>query len=287
MSKDPTPAPGVWGFRSSPAVIALAAASILGGGAARAHDLWLVPGSFRPGPGDTLRVFINNGDRFPESLTLLGEHRVASLSIRDPVDAVEPSPFRVDGASLTFEFSVRRTGTYVLGLETRPRTVRLKSSDFDDYLEEEELSAMIALREARGSSGSAAVERYTKWAKAMIVVPGEAREGAEHAPLGHRLEIVPDVGPGGLAPGAELPLRVLYDDAPLGSARVVFGRAGRPGYEPVVTTDDDGRARVRLAQAGRWFARVLHMIPVEDDPQVEWESFWATLTFEIQEQGNR
>ena len=26
---------------------------------------------------------------------------------------------------------------------------------------------------------------------------------------------------------------------------------------------------------------VFHMVSLEDDPQIQWESYWATLTFEV------
>jgi hypothetical protein len=44
-----------------------------------AHDLWILPGKYRLGVGELTRVFVNNGDVFPESLTLLGEQRLSEV----------------------------------------------------------------------------------------------------------------------------------------------------------------------------------------------------------------
>ncbi len=50
---------------------------------------------------------------------------------------------------------------------------------------------------------------------------------------------------------------------------------------PGVRTDAEGRARLRIEKsAGAHYIHALHMIPVVDRSDVEWESFWATLTFE-------
>ena len=69
-----------------------------------AHDLWILPGKYRLEVGEVTRVFVNNGDVFPESLTLLGEHRVREASSTAPAGKAPISEFRVDGKSLTFDF---------------------------------------------------------------------------------------------------------------------------------------------------------------------------------------
>lgn len=43
-------------------------------------------------------------------------------------------------------------------------------------------------------------------------------------------------------------------------------------------TDEQGRAGFRLDCPGIWMIKCVHMPPA--DVKAEWESFWATLTFE-------
>jgi hypothetical protein len=259
-------------------------------GLAPAHDLWIVPGKYRLEPSESTRVFVNSGDVFPESLTLLGSHRVAELSVHGPgwPDGFTlVTEFRVDGRSLTFDLAPPAPGSHVLGLETRPRTVRLKPEDFEDYLSEEKLARMAELREQAGESEEAAVERYTKWAKTVIEVAGDVTAGGDAAPawaqpIGHRIELVPLQDPNRLSSGDSFAFEVRFEGEPLGSARVVGGRAG--GDEVLeVETDDGGKASVRLPKPGRWYVRTLHMIRSEEDPEVRWESFWCTFTFEVAE----
>jgi uncharacterized GH25 family protein len=44
-------------------------------------------------------------------------------------------------------------------------------------------------------------------------------------------------------------------------------------------TDEAGVARFELVHAGRWYVRLIHM--VEADEEVNYDSNWTTLTFEI------
>jgi uncharacterized GH25 family protein len=46
------------------------------------------------------------------------------------------------------------------------------------------------------------------------------------------------------------------------------------------TTDLNGAARIRLEEAGHWYVRLIHMVKV-DEPDTDYVSNWATLTFEV------
>lgn len=286
MTKGPAPCRGRRGrFVSAAALLLLGVQAQPGA----AHDLWILAGKYRLAPAETTRVFVNSGDTFPESLTLVGAHRVDELLVRGPgwPDGEERiTEFRVDGESLTFDLAPPAIGSHVLGLATRPRTVRLKPEDFEDYLAEEKLTDMAELRKEAGESGEAAVERYTKWAKTVVEVEGEPDDEDSNPlwrePLGHRIEIVPLRDPNGLFADDELPFQVLFEGQALAAARVSSGRAG--GGEAVeVETDAGGEASVSLPFPGRWYLRTIHMVRSEEDPQVRWESFWCTLTFEVRE----
>jgi len=253
---------------------------------ATSHDLWVLAGQYRLDPGETTRIFINNGDAFPESLTLLGEHRVTALELHGAESTEPVSGLRVEGESLSFEVTPPTSGSYVVALSTRARRVRLKPEDFLDYLEENRLDRITAMLEDLGESNQAAVERYTKWAKAFMDVGdlGESEAASTWSePVGHTLEIVPGVNPNAVTPGGTLPVRVLYDGEPLAGATVSGGKAGGPAREILTKTDEDGRAEVIVSVPGRWFLRTIHMVRHEDDPEVRWESFWCTVTFEVRE----
>jgi Domain of unknown function (DUF4198) len=265
--------------------LAIAALLVLVPPSAFAHDLWMVPGKYRLDTGETTRVFINDGDVFPGSLTLLGQQRITEVNFRGPDGENTITDFRVDGKSLTFDIASKVAGTYVLALGTHPRRVRMKADDFRDYLTEEKLDEITKMIEDRKETEQAAVERYAKWAKTVVDVGAqdEAKDGDDswEEPMGQPFEIVPLRHPNRIAPGGELPIRVLFRGEPLPGVNVIGARASGPPREITTRTDEKGEATVTVSAPGRWYLRALHMIRLEDDPEMHWESFWCTLTFEV------
>jgi hypothetical protein len=145
---------------------------------------------------------------------------------------------------------------------------------------------------------------------------GGATSGGESAGdrvLGFTLELVAEQDPsalrdvvaaeGDVLHAAELqPLTVqlLFEGRPLAGALVRATplvhapRAedpavpfGAPTPRPLrVRTDASGRAELRLPHRGEWLLTAVHMRPAPADidvPDVEWESFWASLTFAVPE----
>ena len=246
-----------------------------------AHDLWMIPGKFRLAMGESTRIFINNGDVFPEALSLLAEQRVAGLWLHGRGEPTPVTRRRVDGRSLTFDFEGMNPGVHAVALSTLPRRVRLKAADFNDYLENEGLPLAFELRKELGETGEATFERYTKWAKAYIAVAGVVEK--DHSwtePVGHPFEIVPLSNPTRVEAEDEFFLRVLFAGEPLQGIVVVGGRAGGPKKEVEAVTDEDGVVNVSVSSSGRWYLRAIHMVRLEEDFDVQWESFWCTLTFE-------
>jgi uncharacterized GH25 family protein len=158
--------------------------------------------------------------------------------------------------------------------------VRLKANEFNEYLAEDGLPRILADREEQDELALPVVERYTKWAKAILRV-GEQGDETFEEPVGHRIEIVPEIDPYELRQGGILPCRVLFEDEPLPGATVMATRAGGPRNESQGVTDAAGRARLQIAESGRWYLRTIHMVRPADDSEVQWESFWATVTFEV------
>jgi uncharacterized GH25 family protein len=250
-----------------------------------AHDLWILPGKYRLRSDEVTRVFINNGDEFPESLTLLGAPRVSDLRVVSVAGASPISDLRVDGKSLTFDFRPTAAGPQVIVLSTRPRTVRMRAEDFEDYLAEEGLETVKQMRKEREETDEPAVERYTKFAKTVLDVGDEADSNPLWAEnTGLPFEIVPLEHPNRLAPGGVLRLRVVRNGEPIAGVSIVGARASGSAREISATTDARGEAQVTVSAPGRWYVRALYVARAEGDPEVAWESLWATLSFEVQSQ---
>lgn len=261
-------------------------------GAVAAHDLFLKLGNYFLEPHAEAAAWLMNGT-FRESEAAVARDRMADVSVVGPTaeDVEHPpaSAWRDTASRSVLRFETGDPGTYVLGVSTRPRPIELTGEQFDDYLAHDGLLDVLERRRETGRAGTAAREVYAKHVKAVVQV-GEARSETWRAELGYPAEIVPRANPYALAAGDTLAVRVLVDGEPVEDQLVYAAREGwtppeEPGpgeREPIrVRTDAGGVARVPLAGPGRWYVRFIHMARADGEPDVDYVSKWATLTFEL------
>ena len=48
-----------------------------------------------------------------------------------------------------------------------------------------------------------------------------------------------------------------------------------------VRSDARGGAALRLSASGIWLIKAVHMVRLENHPKADWESYWASLLFEL------
>jgi len=248
---------------------------------AAAHDLWLVP---PPGPaaaGTPVEVAVSVGMDFPVSLHALDPERVTAQIVGPGGRSVPGEVTRREGElEAKLRFVPDAPGPWVAALVTRPNRVELGAAEFNDYLLHDGLAHVLAGRMDRGDLDRAAVERYSKYVKALLPVGAGGGESWA-APQGLKLEIVPLADPLGLAPRSVLPVRVLFEGAPLARANLCWDHPGNgEDFSGQTWTDERGEALVPIARAGPMTLRMVHMTrPLH--PDYEWESFWASLTFRV------
>lgn len=255
---------------------------------ASAHDLWLVPAKFTVTPGARLEVTLRTGATFPVSENALKPERIERASLVTRRGSSPLSAYRTEGKSTVVDVTAPRTGgAMVVEVVVKPMTTKQARDSFDEFIRHEGLDH-VAAQLARESTRREEERRvYTKYAKTLLRVGTGKREAALFSrPLGHRLEIVPEADPFSLGAGGELLVRLFFDGKPLPFARVVAGSSvpetATQAAVAGVRTDAAGRARLRLdASGGPHYVHALHMIPAQGRQDVEWETFWATLTFEL------
>ena len=91
-----------------------------------------------------------------------------------------------------------------------------------------------------------------------------------------QLDIVPMKNPYELKAGASLPIKVFYQGKPIAGVEV----EGQD-HEVISTTDKDGNARIRLTK-GQQLISASYKDPLKDDPDADYLSCTATLTFEVE-----
>ena len=265
---------------------------------ARAHTMFLKLESFFLEPNSTNVVALLNGD-FDLSENVITRDRMLDVSIVGPDGTVHPpeeawrdtAMFHwhadsVDTALLTFDTG--SPGTYTIGVSTAARVIELTAQEFLDYLIHDGVVDAIAEREAAGKTNDDAAERYSKHVKAIVQV-GDGRSGEWATDLGYPVEFVPLQNPYDLTVGDELEVRFLRAGKPVAD-HIVYGNHefnhehdGTGAHMPAVTTrtNGDGVATIPLVAGGRWYVSTIHMVETTSEPDVDYESNWATLTFQI------
>ncbi len=256
---------------------------LAGAASLAAHDLFIKLDTFFLRPGTAVKAPVLNGT-FSLSENSVARHRIADLSLVSPGGRTSLDTTAVD-ASRDTTFVALRTGgpgTYVLGLSTRPNGIALSGDEFTGYLEEEALATVIADRAKAGLAADSARERYAKHVKAVFQV-GDARTGGYATVLGYPAEIVPIENPYGLKRGDTLRVRCLVDGKPAAGLTVLAGGRTSDGSRMrrrELATDAGGIALVPLDARGQWYVKFIHMARVAE-PDLDYESKWATLTFEL------
>lgn len=243
-----------------------------------AHDFWIEPSTFRPANNDgvSLRQYVGQDFRgdamiyLPElvaryvAVDAAGERSVTALAGDDPAGAIRP----------------RTPGLIVVGYRSTVFTIRFDSlAEFERYLRQEGLESIAALGKRLGKHPPV-TERYSRAAKTLLSVGHPANDVADRR-LGFTLELVAERNPYRLAPGDELPIRLYYEQRPLADALVIAFNKANPTEKIRRRSDRDGRARLRLPAAGVWLVTAVHMVPAAAATNADWESVWASLTFEL------
>lgn len=248
-----------------------------------AHDLFLKPDSFFAKVNSKITISILNG-------SFLASEGAVNFARLNDVSVVAPSGSRLNPAETDFtktettsflHLEPKEPGNYVVGLSTKPRDIELAGKDFNEYLEHDGIPDVLAARKRNNELDKAAREKYSKHVKTIFEV-GEKQSETYKAVLGYPVEIVPQANPYKLKVGDTLDVLCLKDGKPLVNQFVMSGHEvdGKIVAGKNVRTDKRGIARIKIGGDGKWYVRFIEMSKLMD-PKLDYESKWATLTFEV------
>ena len=238
---------------------------------AAAHDFWIEPSSFRPVPGERVAVRLRVGENLKGDPVPRNPGRIERFAAVGP--AGETEVVGVEGVDPAGWATPAGPGLHWLVFDSNHASLEQAGPKFDAYLGEEGLERIRGLRKA----GDGPVkEIYSRCAKSLLRV-GEGSAGYDRE-LGLELELVPEKDPYALKPGEALPVRLLYRGKPLDGA-LVIGMASPEAKISARTAG--GRASLVLDRPGLWLIKTVHMVPAPEGSGAEWESLWASLTFEL------
>ena len=243
-----------------------------------AHDMWIEPMTFSPNTGEVVGVKLRVGqdllgDPLPRSSALFKQFFVEDGTGRKDLVGRE-------GGNPAGFLRVAAPGLMVIGYSSNPSSVELEAEKFNQYLKDEGLDAIIALRARHKQAGAKAHELFSRCAKSLVF-SGSTSDARNDKPLGFTLELVAERNPYALREGEDLPFRLIYENRPLAGALVVAMNRMNPAEKLTARTGKDGRVRLHLRPGGMWLVKAVHMTPAPAGTNAEWMSYWASITFEM------
>ena len=143
-------------------------------GSASAHDMWVEPESYTVTQGVPAAISLRVGHADDEDAWRAPWERIHSFRSYDPAHRVQDRqaalvvPAPEGAANATFAFETQ--GTHIVALESYHSTSTLEAKKFNDYVAEEGLDNVTALRTKTGKMQSPGVELYSRRAKALVQV---------------------------------------------------------------------------------------------------------------------
>ena len=251
-------------------------------GPARAHDMWVEPENYSVTAGGRTAISLRVGHADDEGAWSAPWERVHSFRSYGPAAVqdrqaalVVPAPDAGPSATIAFE----TPGTHVVAFETYHSTSTLEAKKFNDYVVEEGLDNVTALRTRTGKMKTPGIELYSRRAKALVQV-GDTPTDNVLQPVGQTLEIVPLRNPYARDGGTALPVRLLFQGRPIAGVQIRLLPLSSKVVKPVkLRTDAQGQATFDVPRRGRWLIMAVHARPMVGNDKGDFDTIFASLTF--------
>ena len=243
------------------------------------HDTWLMPRRTFVKRHSKMLLDLTSGMSFPLLDTSIKKDRIDVARCRFK-GKVEDIASRMSAPnSLLLEESFNEAGIATCWVELKPRQLELTEKQVEEYFEEIDASPSVRQSWANMKAPKRWREIYVKHAKTFSYIGDTEKDQSWSEPVGMSLEIVPGKNPATIKPGAEFPVKILKDGAPLANFPVSIVLGGDPHRE-FQATDSEGIATFKIKSAGKYLLRGTNLRP-STKPDLEWESDFTTLTIQV------
>lgn len=247
--------------------------------ASLAHEFWLEPEDFAPPPGKTLPVKASVGQNFEgESLVYLKRDFpvVRRFAGKRPTEISG-----TDGDNPALAVFIRERGPQIVTLKSRFYELEFEQKEkFIEYLNLEGHNELAQRAEAALVNPIEIGEDYERNAK-LLVFAGGRREGRDFA-TGLDLEFVIEDGFERLRQGSIVHAKLLRRGRPVAGAPVKVVRHLNRKEPLFLTTDGEGRVKLKLDTPGPWLINSVYFSKMEVKRDGEVKSTWASYVFPVE-----
>jgi len=233
---------------------------------AHAHWLWLNIDDDQPKVGQGVQIEIGWGHKFPKDEVikegfLNQAYALDSRGAKIPLKQISPTEF---------EFVPTAEGTYMILGDIHPGFLSKTTEGYK-------------LKPKKGLENVVSCFRFDIRAKAIVnagngeIMPDER--------VGDPLEIIPLKNPKHSKKGEIFPVKVIYDGKALASVNVRATYAGfsdQPNtFALSAMTDNEGVARIKILEKGKWLVNVMHEVPYPDKDECDKYRYNTCFTFKV------
>lgn len=247
-----------------------------------AHEYILLADKFHVQKGDTLEMHLFVADgfnvQFERPMQNAMTRKFELITNEGVTDLLSETP---DKAFPIINRKVDFDGLGLLHLERDYSRIALPTNKFLNYLKEDHIEN---IKVKKDSEKKMQRERYSRCLKSLVQSGKPGKDTLYKKIIGQNFEIVLLQNPYLMHAGEILKAKILFMGKPL-SGKVITAR-NRTGNENTMSltsrTDMNGICTFKLSRKGQWFVHATQMIPCPDIADSDWESFWASYSFEIQ-----
>lgn len=235
------------------------------------HNLWLVPKD----EGEKIRIGAVTSDYFPESDSAVKAERIANFRAFTKDNSFEIKDYQAEDKLLVTRIS-KELKPDLVAFELHPHPIVLSAEKFAGYIAHEAAEDFVKPSLTADEATKDQLESYAKFAKVLL-------NKSKDRKIGHKFEIVLQNNPAELKPNEKLIVKVLFEEKPIENLRVSIGAENfnEGKYSSHSQTDQNGEAELEIPAKGLCYVRTHFIRPHSSDENFDWESFWASTTFEV------
>lgn len=185
-----------------------------------AHEFWLMPNKFRAKINEPIYLTFYVGEDFMGDLWKRKKDKTLKLTHFTATKQVDLTDLSIRSDTNDISLTFKNEGIHVLALETKNSFIALEAQKFNDYLKDDGIENIYALREKKGELNKPSKEFYRRCAKTLIQVGAKSddtfRQNTEMP-----LEIIPQQNPYVSKIGDKITVKVLFNGEPLLNKMIV------------------------------------------------------------------
>ena len=232
-----------------------------------AHYSWINITDYTPMSGETIRMTIGWGHRYPLA-GFLKKDNLEDISIFAPggnkIDVTSSSALEFQSAE-----AITEQGVYVVAAK-RKTGFYTKTTEGGKRCSKKGLKNVIKCFHSE------------MCAKAIVNVGNG--NGKADIRIDHPFEIIPLANPADLREGDYLPVQVFLKSKPFKGgiyATYVGFSTEKDTFAYTIKTNAKGKGKIKILRSGVWMLKAVHEEPYQDQTECDVDSYTATLTFEV------